>query len=117
MIDLYRILRDTPGLNEQGRKSADNVMEVFTRANTALVERQIKEDSTVCNAVDELFAKVFADDIKKMQDMIADKDSLLADKDSLLADKDSLLADKDKTIAYLQAQLDRFNKSSSVKQG
>ncbi|MCR5733561.1 MAG: hypothetical protein K6G22_03045 [Lachnospiraceae bacterium] len=64
----------------------------------------------MCNAVDELFAKVFADDIKKMQDIIADKDSLLAD-------KDSLLADKDKTIAYLQAQLDRCNKSSGVQQG
>ena len=52
----------------------------------------------MCKAVDELFAEIFADDIKAMKAEIAVKDSVIADKDAL--------------IAKLQAQLDQYAKKT-----
>lgn len=100
--DLANIVSNTPALEEHNKRYADNVMDIFTRANNDLMKEQL-EEPTMCKAVDELFAEIFADDIKAMKAEIADKDSLIADKDSLIADKDSLIDDKDSLIAQQSA--------------
>ncbi len=101
--DLRNIVTTTPLLPPHHKAHADNVMSVFTSANKALVAEEIKEKPIMCKAVDELFAEVFADQIKEKDDKIATMKSQLADKDSLLADKDAI-------IAKLQAQLEAYAK-------
>ena len=100
--DLANILSNTPALEAHNKRYADNVMDIFTRANNDLMKEQM-EEPTMCKAVDELFAEIFADDIKAMKAEIADMSSTIADKDSLIADKDSLIAQQSALIAKLQA--------------
>lgn len=95
--DLANIVSNTPALAEHNKRYADNVMDIFTRANNELMKEQM-EESTMCKAVDELFAEIFADDVKAMKEEIAVKDSVIADKDAL--------------IAKLQAQLDQYAKKT-----
>ena len=63
------------------------------------------EEPTMCKAVDELFAEIFADDIKAMKSEIADKDSLIADKDSLIAQQSALIAKLQADNAAMAAKL------------
>ena len=56
----------------------------------------------MCKAVNELFA----DEIKELKNIVADKDSLIATQNTLLADKDAL-------IAKLQAQLEEYANQQS----
>mgnify|MGYP007069972151 CR=1 FL=1 len=102
--DLANIVSNTLALEEHNKRYADNVMDIFTRANNDLMKEQM-EEPIMCKAVDELFAEIFADDIKAMKAEIADKDSVIADKDSLIADKDAL-------IAKLQAELEKYAKGT-----
>ena len=67
----------------------------------------------MCKAVDELFAEIFADDIKAMKAEIADKDSMIASQNTLLADKDSQIARQSALIAQLQAQLEQYASQKS----
>ena len=69
-------------------------MDIFTSANNDLMKEQL-EEPTMCKAVNELFA----DEIKELKNIVADKDSLLADKDAL--------------IAKLQAQLEEYANQQS----
>ncbi|MCR5591434.1 MAG: hypothetical protein K6F73_07840 [Lachnospiraceae bacterium] len=102
--DLEHIVANTLVLDGTHKKEADIIMDIFTSANRELVVKEMEEPD-MCNAVNELFA----DKIKEMEAIVADKDSLLADKDSLLADKDLTIADKDAIIAKLQAQIDQLH--------
>ena len=68
---------------------------IFTSANNDLMKEQL-EEPTMCKAVNELFA----DEIKELKNIVADKDSLL-------------LADKDALIAKLQAQLEEYANQQS----
>ena len=111
--DLANIVSNTPALKEHNKRYADNVMDIFTSANNNLMIEQL-EEPTMCKAVDELFAKIFADDIKAMKAEIADKDSLIADKDSLIADKDSLIADKDSLIAQQSALIAKLQADNAA---
>ena len=103
ICDLDTIIANTPKLEAHNKSHADNVMDIFTSANTELVNEQIKEPD-MCNAVNELFA----DQIKEKDIIIANMDSLLADKDSQIADMNSQIADMDSQIAELQAKLDKY---------
>ena len=111
--DLANIVSNTPALKEHNKRYADNVMDIFTSANNNLMIEQL-EEPTMCKAVDELFAKIFADDIKAMKAEIADKDSLIADKDSLIADKDSQIADKDSLIAQQSALIAKLQADNAA---
>ena len=120
--ELESIVENTPALDKHNKRYADNMMDIFTSANRALVRNQLKEEPEMCNAVNELFA----DEIAEMKVIIAnkdalitklqnDRDSLLANKDSVIAkinsqlnDKDSVIADKDALIATLRAELDKY---------
>ena len=82
--DLANIVSNTPALEEHNKRYADNVMDIFTSANNNLMKEQL-EEPTMCKAVDELFAEIFADDIKAMKAEIADKDSLIAQQSALIA--------------------------------
>lgn len=106
--DLANIVSNTPALKEHNKRYADNVMDIFTSANNNLMIEQL-EEPTMCKAVNELFA----DEIKELKNIVADKDSLLADKDSLIATQNTLLADKDALIAKLQAQLEEYANQQS----
>lgn len=106
--DLANIVSNTPALEEHNKRYADNVMDIFTSANNDLMKKQL-EEPTMCKAVNELFA----DEIKELKNIVADKDSLLADKDSLIATQNTLLADKDALIAKLQAQLEEYANQQS----
>lgn len=97
--NLDNIITDTPKLDEYYKKQADNVMDVFTSANTELIKKEL-EDPTMCNAVDELFAERTEQVKKEMEAIIADKDLQLASKDAI--------------IAQLQAQLQAQNKSQNT---
>ena len=74
---------------------------IFTSANNDLMKEQL-EEPTMCKAVNELFA----DEIKELKNIVADKDSLIATQNTLLADKDAL-------IAKLQAQLEEYANQQS----
>ncbi len=107
---LDTIVANTPGLDEHNKKYADNIMDVFTSANTELVKERIEEPD-MCNAVNELFA----DQIKEKELIIADmgtqiaaQNSQLAAQNSQIADMDSQLAAKDALIAQLQAELEKY---------
>ena len=76
-------------------------MDIFTSANNDLKKEQL-EEPTMCKAVNELFA----DEIKELKNIVADKDSLIATQNTLLADKDAL-------IAKLQAQLEEYANQQS----
>ena len=101
--NLDAIMANTPKLDDHNKSYADNVMDIFTSANTRLVKEQIKEPA-MCNAVNELFA----DQIKEKDIIIANMGSQLADKDSQIANMGSQLADKDSQISELQAKLDKY---------
>ena len=103
-------MSNTPDLDEENKRYADNIMDIFTSANTELVNEQIKEPD-MCNAVNELFADQIKEKdiiIANMDSLLADMDSQIADMDSQIADKDSQIADKDSQIAELQAKLDKY---------
>ena len=91
ICDLDTIIANTPKLEAHNKSYADNVMDIFTSANTELVNEQIKEPA-MCNAVNELFA-----------DQIKEKDVIIAGMETQLATMGSQLADKDSQIAELQA--------------
>ena len=110
--DLANIVSNTPTLKEHNKRYADNVMDIFTRANNDLMIEQL-EEPTMCKAVDELFAEIFADDIKAMKAEIADKDSMIASQNTPLADKDSQIARQSALIAQLQAQLEQYASQKS----
>ena len=104
-------MENTSSLDRHNKPYADNMMDIFTSANREFVSKQLKEETEMCNAVNELFA----DEIAEMKVIIADKDSLIADinsqlasKNSVIADKDSIIADKDALIAELRAELDKY---------
>ena len=101
--NLDAIMANTPKLDDHNKSYADNVMDIFTSANTRLVKEQIKEPA-MCNAVNELFA----DQIKEKDIIIANMGSQLVDKDSQIANMGSQLADKDSQISELQAKLDKY---------
>ena len=92
------IISNTRTLDEIHKPYADNIMDAFTSANREFVNEQIKE-SAMCNAVNELFA----DEVKEMKILVANKDALIADQKSQIADKDAL-------IAKLQAELEKYTK-------
>ena len=96
ICDLDTIIANTPKLEAHNKSYADNVMDIFTSANTELVNEQIKEPA-MCNAVNELFA-----------DQIKEKDVIIAGMETQLATMGSQLADKDSQIAELQAKLDKY---------
>ena len=75
--NLNNIVTKTPVLNDHNKQYADSIMNVFTAANIKLLEEKMEEPA-MCKAVNELFA----DDIRKLEAIVADKDSQLADKDS-----------------------------------
>ena len=109
--NLECIISNTRALNERNKQHADNIMNIFTATNMDLVNRTIKEEPSMCQAVNELFA----DEINQMKIIIADKDAQLADIGSQLAglgtklnDKDEQLASKDAIIAKLQAELEKY---------
>ena len=77
---LDSIVSNTRPLDLNFKRYADNVMDVFTSANYNLVKKEL-EDSTMCNAVNELFA----DQIQELKNVIVDMGSQLADKDALIA--------------------------------
>ena len=54
--ELKGILRSTNRLSQEHRWLVDGVMEVFTRANRELI-RKVKEEPTMCEAINELFAE------------------------------------------------------------
>ena len=101
--NLDAIMANTPKLDDHNKSHADNVMDIFTSANTRLVKEQIKEPA-MCNAVNELFA----DQIKEKDIIIANMGLQLADKDSQIANMGSQLADRDSQISELQAKLDKY---------
>ena len=102
--DLANIVSNTPALEEHNKRYADNVMDIFTSANNDLMKEQL-EEPTMCKAVDELFAEIFADDIKAMKAEIAVKDSVIADKDSLIAQQSALIAKLQADNAAMAAKL------------
>lgn len=71
--NLECIINNTRTLEERNKQHADNIMNIFTAANMGLVDQMIKEEPTMCQAVNELFA----DEIKQMKIIIADKDALI----------------------------------------
>ena len=105
--DLDTIMANTPKLDDHNKSFADNVMDIFTSANTRLVKEQIKEPA-MCNAVNELFA----DQIKEKEIIIANMGTQLANKDSQIANMGTQLADKDSQIANMGTQL--ANKDSQI---
>jgi len=94
--NLGAIMVNTTKLEDHNKSYADNVMDIFTSANTELVKEQIKEPD-MCNAVNELFA-----------DQIKEKDVIIAGMETQLATMGSQLADKDSQIAELQAKIDKY---------
>ena len=70
----------------------------------SFVDQMIKEEPSMCQAVNELFA----DEINQMKLVIADKDSQLTNLGSQLTLMGSQLADKDILIAQLQAELEKY---------
>lgn len=111
--NLRDIVISTPALKAHNKQHADNIMNIFTVANRNLVSQKIKEEPSMCQAVDELFAEVFADEIKEMKASIADKDSQIAVMGSQIADMSSQIANKDVIIAELQAKLKQLNASKT----
>ena len=108
--NLDAIMANTPKLDDHNKSYADNVMDIFTSANTRLVKEQIKEPD-MCNAVNELFADQIKEKdiiIANMGSQLADKDSQIANMGSQLADRDSQIADRDSQIAELKAKLDKY---------
>ena len=93
--NLECIINNTRTLDERNKQHADNIMNIFTATNMRLVDQMIKEEPSMCQAVNELFA----DEINQMKLVIADKDSQLTLMGSQLADKDSQLADMGIVIA------------------
>lgn len=99
--DLECIINNTRTLDDLNKRHADNIMNIFTATNMNLVTQTIKEEPSMCQAVNELFA----DEIKQMKTIIADKDSQLSSMNSQLNDKDAL-------IAQLQAELEKYKKKA-----
>lgn len=54
--ELNGILVSTPKLGYEHKQLADGVMNVFARANMELI-REVKEEPTMCEAINELFAE------------------------------------------------------------
>lgn len=100
LYNLEFIISNTRTLDENHKPYADNIMDAFASANREFINDQIKEP-TMCNAVNELFA----DEIKEMKMLVANKDALIADQKSQIADKDAL-------IAKLTAELEKYTKQN-----
>lgn len=115
--NLECIINNTRTLDEHNKQHADNIMNIFTATNMSFVDQMIKEEPSMCQAVNELFA----DEINQMKLVIADKDSQLTNlgsqltlMGSQLADKDSQLSSKDALIAQLQAELEKYKKQAII---
>ena len=84
--DLGSIVENSRDLNPKYKEHAEDVMDVFVRANAGLMNEIKKEGGSMCRAVNELFADeinemkaVYADEINEMKAVLADKDTQLAD--------------------------------------
>lgn len=103
--NLENIIKKTPTLVGHNKDNADVVMNIFTASNRGLIDRKMKEDPDMCEAVNELFA----DQIKEKDIIITNLQNKLhsleiensATINALKAEHDELLS----IIADLQAKL------------
>lgn len=98
------IIDQTYLLDVKHKPLAETVMNVFTGANMALMHEIKKEEITMCQAVNELFADEIAELKIKM-------DSELAKKNAQLDEKTAQLDEKTAQIAALQAELLKYKAS------
>ena len=91
------IIDQTYALDAKHKPLAETVMNVFTGANMILMHEIKKEETIMCQAVNELFADEIAELKIKM--------------DSELAKKDAQLDEKTAQIAALQAELLKYKAS------
>lgn len=107
---LGSLVESSRTLDAKHKGYAEELMDVFVRANTKLMGKVKKEGGHMCRAVNELFA----DEITEMKAVIAAKDEQLADKDEQLADKDEKLADKDEQIRVLTDRVAQLEKERRI---
>ncbi len=98
------IIDQTYALDAKHKPLAETVMNVFTGANMILMHEIKKEETIMCQAVNELFADEIAELKIKM-------DSELAKKDAQLDEKTAQLDEKTAQIAALQAELLKYKAS------
>ncbi|MBQ7564460.1 MAG: hypothetical protein IJT16_10785, partial [Lachnospiraceae bacterium] len=119
--ELQGILKVTPGLDVKNRKYADNVMNVFTRANEALM-RKSKEGNGMCEAINELFAEETAAERKRADEAeeelvytmselnytrgkLTDTEGKLTDTEGKLTDTESKLTDTESKLTDTESKL------------
>ena len=120
--ELQGILKVTPGLDVKNRKYADNVMNVFTRANEKLM-RKSKEGNGMCEAINELFAEETAAERKRAdeaeEELVYTMSELnytrgkLTDTEGKLTDTESKLIDMESRLKEALAEIVRLKASTN----
>ena len=102
------IIDQTYALDAKHKPLAETVMNVFTGANMVLMHEIKKEESTMCQAVNELFA----DEIAELKIQLNEREqALIKQRIEMEAEKNALLDEKTAQIAYLQAELQKYKSS------
>ena len=95
------IIDQTYALDAKHKPLAETVMNVFTGANMVLMHEIKKEESTMCQAVNELFA----DEIAELKIQLNEREQ------ALIKQRIEMEAEKNAQIAYLQAELQKYKSS------
>ena len=98
------IIDQTYLLDVKHKPLAETVMNVFTGANMVLMHEIKKEELTMCQAVNELFA----DEIAELKIQMKEREQ------ALIKQHAESEAEKDAQIAYLQAELLKYKSSATV---
>ncbi len=102
---MEELIRETDGLDDEHKKLAQRVANLFVEANYDLVRTCYEEDEFMCEAAERLFLEMHADEIKQKDETIELQKTQLVEKDNAIKEKDAQLSEKDKRIAKLEAML------------
>ena len=101
--DVEYITSEAVGLNEKHKDEADNIMNIFTAANSTVMQKIKKEGLPVCQAVNELFA----DEIKELKIINDAQAEQIVQKDVQIEQRDMQIEQKDAQIEQRDAQIEQ----------
>ena len=107
--NISAILNRTERFDSIHKDMADNIMQVFAKANTELFERIKEEDQDMCTAIEEIFADRFQQKIDGYEQILDEKDAEINRLKKNLEDVDMLKAQ----VKQLTKELNRYRKMSA----